>query len=96
MEAKQGIKIREMSDNDFIAYLQAKSPEERHVTMCLTIGDTFKSACKGNNESGFERDFVRLKSYMGLHRWSKEFISARFGVDFSAMRRLYFKILKGQ
>lgn len=83
--------IRQMNDDEFLAHMRLKSPEERHVTMCLSIGDTFKSAKSGRNLDGFERDYLRLKSYMVLHRWSKEFILSRFGVSFKAITRLYFQ-----
>lgn len=39
----------------------------------------------------FQRDYSRLKSYMGSHRWDKEFIKSYFGINFGALTQLYFQ-----
>lgn len=80
-----------MNNDEFLSYLQSKTPEDRHITMCLNIGHAFGSAKRGKNLEYFEREYLRLKKYMKMHRWSKDFISSRFGVSFKAMTQLYFK-----
>ena len=92
-------KLRCMSDDEWLAHYQGKSLEKRHLLRLCDLARNYKSSKealeKGKYDNGrtwsFQRDYLRLKSYMSSHRWDKEFIKSNFGVSFGAMTQLYFQ-----
>lgn len=83
-----------MSDDQFIAYLQKKSAAERHALLLCNLRSHYRAASEGKSSWSFERDYIKLKSYMALHRWSAGDVAEKFGVDFKSMTKLYFKLQK--
>ena len=93
---KTAWKIRNMSDNEFIAYLQRKDAAERHILLLCDLRVHFERASRHDKSVAqtwdFESDYKSLKNYMKIHSWSKEFVRQTFGVDFKAMTKLYFSL----
>ena len=85
-------RISAMSDDQFIAYLQKKSAADRHALLLSDLRSHYVAASEGKSSWSFERDYLKLKSYMALHRWSAGDVAEKFGVDFKSMTRLYFKL----
>ena len=87
-------RISAMSDDQFIAYLQQKSAADRHALLLCDLRSHYRAASEGKSSWSFERDYIKLKSYMALHRWSAGDVAEKFGVDYKSMTKLYFKLQK--
>lgn len=87
-------RVSAMTDDQFIAYLQKKSAADRHALLLCDLRSHYVAASEGKSSWSFERDYLKLKSYMALHRWSAGDVAEKFGVDFKSMTKLYFKLQK--
>ena len=69
------------------------SLEEIHIARLKGLCKKFKKAKKFEKSCpqtwDFERDFYRLRNYMKIHSWKKEFVSSVFSVNFNAMKKLF-------
>lgn len=88
------IRIRSMSDDQFIAHLQRKGAAERHALLLCDLRSHFEAANRGKCSWSFERDYLKLKSYMALHHWSAGDVAEKFGVSYKDMTKLYFRLQK--
>lgn len=87
-------KRRSKTDDEKLAEIQAMNPEKRHELLLCDLRFHYRAASEGKTSWSFERDYLELKSYMALHRWSACDVAEKFGVDFKSMTKLYFKLQK--
>ena len=84
---------KRLSDAEWLANFQRKDPEERHCLMLCELTAHYKAAKKGKTAWAFERSYLKLKSYMKMHHWNKDFIFEKFGVTYKELTDTYFAVV---